>query len=226
MRSRAARGRRSRTAASTARWSLSARCGSATSHTSGPASACRSISVRVSRSDRVVAASSTWKRSSAARRSTGPDAAAQPLDVLLQALEVRRRGPVGRQLRHGGRHGGPVVGEVAQLVDAERAEPVEQATVRRPAHERPAVASPPRLHEPGPAQAGERLAQRDRRHAELGGEVALRRQLVALAEDAPRRSRPQAGARPPPRAPRSRAGRARCAGCWKGGGSATSGSRS
>ena len=147
----------------------------------------------------------------------------QPLDVLLQALEIRGRGPVGRQLRHGGRHGGPVVGEVAQLVDAERTEPVEQATVRRPAHERPAVASPPRLHEPRPPQAGEGLAQGDGRHAELGGEVALRRQLVALAEDpaVDRVREPALDLRHAP--PADRAGRARCAGWWRAGGWATSG---
>ena len=192
---RAASASRARTAASTARWSASARPGPsapAASHTSAPTSVCSSISARVSRSERVVAAISTWKRASAARRSPGARRARQPLDVLAEPLEVGVGRPLGRQPRRRAGDRRAVVGEVAQLVDAQLGEPLEQPRLRRlgrRVHERAAVAAAARLDQPGAPQADERLAQRDGRHAELGGELGLGGQLVAVAEHAARGSR-------------------------------------
>jgi hypothetical protein len=111
----------------------------------------------------------------------------EPLEVLGQPLEVGARRPLGgeRGRRAGDR--GVVVGEVAEVVDAQLREAVEEACLGGlggRVDERAAVAPAPRLDQPGRSQADERLAQRDGGDAELGGQLGLARQLVTVAEHA------------------------------------------
>ena len=109
----------------------------------------------------------------------------QPLHVLGQPLEVGGGRPLRRERGRGAGDRGAVVGEVAQVVDAQLGEPLDQARVRgvgRRVHERAAVAPAPRLDEAGAAQPHERLAQRDGRDAELRCQLGLARQLIAVAE--------------------------------------------
>ena len=141
--------------------------------------------------------------------------ARQPLDVLRQPRDVRLRRARGRQLGRRARDRRAVVGQVAQLVHAQLRQPLEQPRVRRlgrRVHERAAGAPAPGLHQAGPPQPLERLAQGDRRHAELRRQLRLGGQLVAVAEhaDADRVGQPPLDLRhPPARVERSEHGAAR-----------------
>jgi hypothetical protein len=113
--------------------------------------------------------------------------ARQPLDVLRQSLQVGAGCPLGGEGRGGPGDRGAVVGEVAQVVDAQLGEALEQPRLRRGrrrVHERPAVAPAARPDEPRAPEPDERLPQRDGGDAELGGELGLARQLVPVAEHA------------------------------------------
>ena len=157
------------------------------SQTSAPASVCSSISARVSRSERVVAAISTWKRASAARRSP---ALAAPARRSTCCASRSRSASDARSAASSA--AAPAIAarwsaEVAQLVDAQLGEPLEQARVGRlgrRVHERAAVAAAPRLHQPGAPQPDQRLAQRDGRDAQLRRQLRLGGELVAVAEHA------------------------------------------
>ena len=129
--------------------------------------------------------------------------ARQPLDVLREPPQVGLRRPLRREPRRRAGDRRAVVGQVAQLVDAQLGEALEQPRLRRlgrRVHERAAVAAAARLDQPGAPEADERLAQRDGRHAELRGELGLGGQLVAVAEhpDPDRVGQPPLDLRHPP----------------------------
>ncbi len=105
---------------------------------------------------------------------------AQPLDLLLQALDLVRLRALGGELGGGAGDRPALIAEVAQLADAEALQ--RRAGVGGRLGEAAAAAAAAGDDQALAAQDRERLAQRDGGDAELGGELGFRRQALAVLQ--------------------------------------------
>ena len=118
-----------------------------------------------------------WKRASASRKpAKAPTARSAAAAASVTASRPAAAGPLGGERRRLARDGAPPVGQLAQRAARRRLAVEDERGRRVVAHEGAAGASAPCLDEAGGAQDLQRLAQRHRRDAELGGELELARQ--------------------------------------------------
>ena len=143
------------------------------------------VSAATRRCEPEASATAMWKRASASRKPANPPTAAlgrgRGVGHGLGARAARRARGERRGLA---RDGAAPVGQLAHRRARRRLAAQHERRRRIVAHERAAGAAAAGLDEPGLAQDLQRLAQRHRRDAELGGELDLAREALAGREHA------------------------------------------